>query len=624
AERRGAEAEGTGLPRNLDEQPFVLLRRLPHSATVAEPGMMVFSGDEHHLLAAVPGETSLRFDAEGLLVVSNGTTGELVRGLEEPPAAEFTAPEGEGFIVGWARFDEGETAAALAGVEPGLREPVMKLAERLAGLASAVPQARMRELAAASGQFVEIADGMNETPGALSPISPLIRLHERLNALVVAHLGMRVDLQADHRWLAPEVEKPLRLLVQSGTQEEVSLAAVGHWRAGNFAIQQPAEPQVVEDTRVYQASVRLDDGLYVERVVPIIATATVRRGPLAWTVSDILRLEANRPYQLIYEKEPLTLLGGAERSASIQVRNWSPLDLELSLSGSGPEGWQVAPAERRIQAPALSDASFDVAVHAPEGAARGRYDVRVVANHAAGEDSAFIAQLPVSVLDALQPLLPDAQEWERPEAEQRARIRNSSKFAVYAEEGETIGASIENIRVTRYEHTLTWRLVDPALTMVDHGRIAVDESAKVEHAAEVAGTYYLEVVPGSGSADVRFANRLVAEVATKQDPLQLFTSAITRHFFVPEGAEQFRLGAQDGGAAEGARFVITAPGGRVAFERDGNYNGVEWPVRVEDGEAGKLWQLRVEPRQDIAFWLAGDVMPYLSTSPERALRVEGR
>ena len=36
-------------------------------------------------------------------------------------------------------------------------------------------------------------------------------------------------------------------------------------------------------------------------------------------------------------------------------------------------------------------------------------------------------------------------------------------------------------------------------------------------------------------------------------------------------------------------------------------------------EAGAVWTLRVEPKQDIAFWLTGDVLPYLSTSPERVL-----
>ena len=88
---------------------------------------------------------------------------------------------------------------------------------------------------------------------------------------------------------------------------------------------------------------------------------------------------------------------------------------------------------------------------------------------------------------------------------------------------------------------------------------------------------------------------------------------------MPAGSTGFRLGARDGGPDEGARFVITSPTGRVALEAEGNFNGIEIPVEVRAEESGKLWTLRVEPRQDLALWLAGDVLPYLSTSPERIL-----
>jgi hypothetical protein len=153
--------------------------------------------------------------------------------------------------------------------------------------------------------------------------------------------------------------------------------------------------------------------------------------------------------------------------------------------------------------------------------------------------------------------------------------------------------------------------------------VSVDEQTELSHTAEATGTYYLEVVPKQGSADVSIMNRPVAEVATKQSPLQMIGSEITRHFFVPEGSGGFKLGAEDGGPTETARFVITSPSGRVAFEVDGNYNGAEFPVEVQPGEDGKPWTIRVEPRQDIALWLSGDVMPYLSTSPERLLATPG-
>ncbi|MGE5531680.1 MAG: hypothetical protein ACM3VW_06155, partial [Bacteroidota bacterium] len=116
--------------------------------------------------------------------------------------------------------------------------------------------------------------------------------------------------------------------------------------------------------------------------------------------------------------------------------------------------------------------------------------------------------------------------------------------------------------------------------------------------------------------------RTFSEVATKADPLRIFTCPLTRYFYVPAGAREFRLGAQDGGPDEGARFVVTSPTGRIGLERNGNYSGAEYPIEVRPEEAGKVWTLRVEPLQDLSLWLAGDVMPYLSTAPERLI-VEG-
>ncbi len=619
AEVTGGAAEGHGLPRELDERPFALLRRLPHTATVAEPGIMVLSGDEHHLLAVAPGGAEITFDGRGLLVACNAVTAEIVRPLSERPARSLTLPAGEAFVVGWARFDADEVAGLLSFGDRGIIERVRPLADRLVGLANAPRDRRAAELAAASRQFVAIATSFGDLPGALSPVSPLTTLHERLNALVVAQLDTRVAITADHRWLAPALDKRLAVVVQGARPEDIAVTPVGFWRDGACRVAELGMPSRGSDTLIFSPTVRLDDGLYVERVIPMVASATVTRDGAQYAVADILRLEANRPYQLVYSKTALTAVAGRPRTTTIRVRNWSPLDLTLALGGSGPEGWQVTPAQATVEAPALSDIAFDVAITPPADARRGSYDVRVVSNHADREDTGFIAVLPVNLLDALVPLTPDVAEWQRPELEERSRIRQSSKFAVYAAEGEEIAISISNIRVTHYEDTLTWRLLGPSMELVDEGSIPVDEAAEVSHIAEAAGTWYLEVVPKQGSADVAFENRAVAEVATEQDPLQLFCSHIERHFYVPAGSAGFRLGARDGGPTETARFVITSPTGRVAFEADGNYNGAQLDVQVQPDEAGKAWSIRVDPEQDIAFWLAGDVLPYLSTAPERML-----
>lgn len=621
AEVTGSQKEGHGLPRDLDRQPFALLRELPHAMDLPEQGVLVLSGDENHMLVAMPpGAGEIRFAGEGLVIAVAGDNQVVVRGLEEGPADRFVNPGEGSAVVAWARFDAEEVNGMLEGIAPEFRAEIQPFADRLIGIASAMPTARESELAEASREFVEVAQALSETPGALSPVSPLTRLHERLSALVTAQTGMRIDLTADHRWLAPELEKRLRLRVMGGRPQSVDLTAIGFWRPGNLAIAQPGIPEAVGDTLVYHPSVRMDDGLYVERVIPVIAQAHVSRAGLQWVLSSILRLEANRPYQVIRARDPVTITAGQARNVSFTVRNWSPIDLTLRVAASGPEGWEVAPMAERIEAPALADTAFEVTVHPPESAPRGRAKVRVITNHASGQDSSFISLLSVSVLDRLKPLREEVEEWTRPGRESRARIRQSSKFAIYAEAGDVIHARIENVRVTRYVDPLRWTLLMPDMSVAESGSVGVDESAIIDYTTQARGTHYLEIMPGQGSADVTIEQRTVAEVATREDPLRLFCSEITRYFYVPEGSKSFRLGALDGGPTEGARFVITSPSGRVALDSDGNYNGVEMPVQVQTGEDGKVWSIRIEPRQDISLWLAGDVAPYLSTAPERVLR----
>lgn len=619
ADRRGAAAEAHGLPRDLDLQPFALLRRLPHTASVFAPGVMVLSGDDQHLLAVMPGGGQVNLSAPGLLVITNARTGEVVRDITAPPTDEEVLPEGEAFMVGWARFDEAEMGGLLQFGDAGVAARVRPFADSLRALADSAGDARLDRLADASRSFLAVAQSLDDLPGMLSPVGPLEALRERLNALLIARLGVNVRLRAQHPWLAAGLDKQVAALVMGGEAESVELHPVGDPAAGTMTVERAGESAVVGDTAVYPWRLRLDDGDYVRRVLPVVAAASVPREGRQFVVTDILRLEVNWPYQLIYTKTPVTTVAGAERTATITARNWSPIDLELRLDGAGPEGWAVAPMADSLDVPALSDVQFEVAVTPAADARQGSYDVRATANHATGPSTEFVAVLPVTVLDALVPLTPGEVAWEPPPIENRARIRNASKFAIYAEAGETIAVTIANIRVTRYVDTLSWRLLGPSMEVLEEGSVRVDEQAEIAHVAEVAGTCYLEVIPKQGSADVQIANRGAAEVATAQDPLQLFGSPITRTFFVPAGSTGFRLGARDGGPTEGARFVITSPTGRVALEADGNFNGVEIPVEVEADEDGKLWTLRVEPRQDLALWLAGDVLPYLSTSPERIL-----
>jgi hypothetical protein len=209
--------------------------------------------------------------------------------------------------------------------------------------------------------------------------------------------------------------------------------------------------------------------------------------------------------------------------------------------------------------------------------------------------------------------------WKKPEQENRARIRQRGTFAFLAEAGKALEVKLENIRVTKYTDTLKYRLLDPDLKVAEEGKVLVDTSKTIKRPVVKPGVHYLEVTPERGSCDITVAHRWCVEVVARETPLSLFVQNITRYLYVPDGAKRIILGARDGGPSEPARFAITSPTGRVAYDVNANYRGNEVEIEVQPNEAGAVWTLRIEPQQDVTFWLAGDACPYLSTSPERLL-----
>ncbi len=627
AEVHGPAAEGRGLPRDLAEKPFLLLRRLPHAATVPRDGMVVVeSGDDRHLSCLVSQGSELKFAAPGLVVARDVLTGHAARALTTKATSILTLPAGpawECYLVGYAVMDTQGVERCLMAAGGRSRERYRTLSDRLRALTDGPPGQREQALAEATQALYELEVSLSELPGALSPVSPLMRVHNQLRTLAVAHVGGQLKLTAQHRWLAPGIPKELRLTAWGDVFDDlavVEVVPIGDFGEAGLPVEGLDKPKrLTSNMRVFTPRLHLHKGNYVERMIPVLACARVEKDGQEFYLTDILRLEANRPFEIQGQSEPLTVVAGRTGFADVRLRNWSPYDLNIKLTASGPDGWQVSPEPPQGGAPALKDTDVQLSVTPPVDAPVGAYQVRCAADYSEAADTEVIAFLTANVLEPLRPLLAQAEKWAAPDAADLPQIRKRGKFAIYAEAGERLRIKLTNVRVTHYTDTLTFRLLDPDLKTVAEGSIPVDESQEIREPAKVTGAYYLEVAPGSGSVRVQIENRPVAEMATREDPLPLFTSNITRYFYVPPGSRGFKFGAQDGGPDETARFVLTSPTGRVAFEADGNYAGAEMEVQVRPEEAGKVWTLRAEPMQDVSFWLAGDVCPYLSTSPERVL-----
>ncbi|MEW6359092.1 MAG: DUF6259 domain-containing protein [Planctomycetota bacterium] len=624
AEVRGAKAEGQGLPRDLDKKPFLLMRKLPHTVRAAgKSEVLVLSGDAGHLLCIAPGRAEFQFAKPGVVVVSMVDSAKVVRSIAEPPTDRVRLPDGGACYVGYARFDAEDVNRLVATGDKEIARRIEPFASRLIGLASVPAERRAAELAALTREFIETARRFNDLPGALSPVIGLAALHKRVHALASAHVAGDVVLQAKHRWLAPGIPKDLTLLAvgnASRSLDSIELFAIGDWREGQMEIAPfRADETQAAGARVSHTTLTLKDGLYVERMVPMIGSVKASKDGVDFHLTDILHLEANRPYELTAKGAPAAVIAGRTGTADLRIRNWSPDPVGVRLSVDSPEGWRAAPDKASLTAPALENTKVQVSFTPPAGIKSGEYIFRCTGNHADIADAAVFADVHVAVLDALEPLSAQAGAWEAPPKESRACIRQRGTLAFHADAGRPLQITLENIRVTKYTDKLGYRLLDPDLKVVEEGKVAVDKSKVIKRDAPATGVYRIEVAPERGSCEISVGHRGCVEAATRQTPLSLFVKPITRSFYVSKGAKRILLGAQDGGPTEPARFVVTSPTGRVAYDVKANYQGGETEIEVRPGEAGGIWTLRVEPAQDVTFWLGGDACPYLATSPERLL-----
>ena len=590
----------------------------------------MLSGDAWHLLCQAPGGAEFALARPGLAVVSDIATGSVVHSITEPVTDRIALPAGGPYLLGCAAFDAAEIGGMLNGRDPAIVARLQPFADRLVALAGRPAGERVAELAALSRDVVALAGQFRDLPGTLRPGNALAELQRRLQALVSAQTATHAHLTARHAWLSCGVRKELSFAVHGpaealGTVTKLELTPVGNWPADGLRVEgldQPPRrdaPGLVE----FRPALDLKAGLYVERLVPVVGAATVTAGGTPFCLSDIFYLEADRPCELITQPDPVVVVAGRQATGEVTLRNWSPDDVQLTFKASGPEGWAITAEPAAVPAPALKDTVFKVQIAPPAGTPPGEHIIRCTANHLSQGDAELLGELRASVHESVGPLVAVADAWPQPAPESLARIRQRGLLAVCAAAGEELKLEVRNVRVTTYTTKVSYRLLDPDLCPLDSGEVAVDESKTLVRKAEVAGTYYLEVTPGTGSTAVNIANRCAAEVASRTDRLSLFNNPIERFFFVPAGAQRFALGAKEGGPTETAHFVVTSPTGRVAFEKSDALDGRELEIEVKPDEAGKVWKLRVEPVEDISVWLTGDVCPYLSTAPERVLAPTG-
>lgn len=610
AETRGPAAEGKGLPRRRLDQPFALLRRLPHRFVGGDARVTVLGGGDDWLLCRVAGACRIDLATTGILcrLASDVQAPVLTTGA----SVEVPAGQGETIVAFWAVDPSaGKTLAACAGACATAVAEADTVDLALGALATSPSPGAIASLSRALAGMLA---GCGKTPGLAGPGSPLVATVQRCNALVSGLTGMEAVLIAEDDWLTPGLPKPVTLVTRGVPTPAVArLLVLADVPAGSADV---SPLPVAPGSRVLGAQVLLRREDYVERIVPVAAVLPGAGAAEGMTLSSIVWLESNRPVRIDTPIRALTTMAGREATTDLVVRNLSPTELNLSVTTVVPPGWTITVAPPELRLAPLADRSVRLAMAAPADARSQSVTVGARVLWGAGQERGVAAEVHCSVQEQLAVLKRAAQ---RPAENSPARLRQRNQVVLWVPAGEAAPVTVRNLRVTRYEDTATVRLLDPAFAPVAQAAVRVDEQGTLTAKSPVGGVFYLSVDVGSGSVELGTGGWPSAEVASAESPLALFCSPVQRWFYVPRNARQFAVYARDGGEDETARIRILAPDGTVACERDGEWAGEPHRVLVPPGMAGKVWMLECQPRQDVSLWLAGDVCPYLSLDPTQVL-----
>ena len=607
--------EGAARPREFAQKSFLLLRPLPCRAE-GTPAATVFGGDDSFLSARGGGGLKLAFDKPGLAVVT-GQDGKLRRAIGTTQRLELAGTDA--CWVGYARVTTAGLDTLLQSADAASKADLRALQAACEALTAHPSPAT---LAAASVALDTLERGLQELPAALTPDTALFKLHQQIQTLVTVQLAQRVVVTSAHDWLAPGVPKQVTAFVVGCKAQSAvapSVVALGSWPRQSLQIGTPSRRPSAEGTSPgFDYELALNAPEYAERMVPVIASMSVKQSGLTFVASDILHLDANRPMELQTQSQPVTALAGRTTTASAMLRNWSPYDLSVVVQVRGPAGWRVAGPAEPVKVPALTNVTINVQATPPTSAARGSMPLEVTTTYAPG-GSEMTGLITCHVQPQLVPLVPGDIAWPKPTADALPRLRMRGTVAVYGQPERPINFTLQNVKVSQYTNSTAYRLLDPQMRVVQSGTVPLEKSGTLQVAKPAAGMYFLELDSKAGSATVDTDARAMGVLATKADPAVVIFRPLTAYFFVPAGTRSFVLGVASRIPEKTAKYAVISPSGRVAFERKGDHEGGEFAVTVQPEEAGKVWSLRIDPSQDATFWLDGEVCPYLSTSPERVL-----
>ena len=450
-----------------------------------------------------------------------------------------------------------------------------------------------------------------------------IRIRRRGKASLAAKTGVDVRLSADHEWLPPFWPIDVRASVTNRGADPVKIEAIDL---------SPVDPAVTGAVHIVRADadlpvtlgfgqsfeitfgVTVTDVAFNQHVLTLAGTAKVSAANVAApsrsaTCRERLDFDVNAPLRFEAQTGPVDLTAGTPRRIDIVARNVSPFDLPTELHVMAPPEWDVTSdgeLKRAILAGATVRHNLRVV---PSGSSPGGtfwIDCRMLYN------DAHATQVYRSISCTVLPRFVIVGRPRGGEVAHGARYRLRNRFIVLAEGESRATLTVRSERVTTYSDPVRYKLIAADMKTVAQGTIPVGKARSIPVPPGPRRQFVLDLDAGRSSALLRTEGCVAAVEASPARRMSIIFAEGEWAVWVPRSAKRFIVHVRTGGPTEPTRLTLTAPDGREAVSREGILDGVDIPVTVSPADAGRLWKLRVTPREDVSIALRGDVSPYMS------------
>lgn len=205
-------------------------------------------------------------------------------------------------------------------------------------------------------------------------------------------------------------------------------------------------------------------------------------------------------------------------------------------------------------------------------------------------------------------------------------LRHDNFLVFEGTAGQTITIEIESLPKGGfvYGDDTSVEVIDPASERALRQLVALGETASIDYEVAADGTHAVRIGAGWNLVKAAITGAPWALVSWKNVPVNISGAMAPLYFKVPAEVEEFSIDLVADVTGEAAEVTVLGPDGQVIVNEAGDYDTLSTiEVQVPEGADDAVWELRItDPAaegmnlDDVQFYLAGRVPPFLSTTPE--------